>query len=126
MNPDTLKFAETHEWVAMNGNIATIGISQFAVDQLSDLVAMELPKVGSKLAVGKRFGEIESVKNVSDLYSPLDGEVLEINSAAIADPQILASGPYEIGWLIKVQVDDPTCVDGLLNHDAYQAQVASH
>lgn len=124
MDPKSLRFAPSHEWVSLEGDIATIGISRFAVDQLTDLIVIELPAVGSKLTVGKSFGEVESVKAVSDLYAPISGEVVEVNSQVASDVQLLAQDPYEIGWLVKIRVDDPAAVNDLMDHDAYEKKVA--
>ena len=124
MDPTTLKFTPTHEWVHLDGDVATLGISRFAVDQLTDLIVIELPKVGATLTKGKPFGEVESVKAVSDLYAPISGEVTEVNDAVTADVQLLAEDPYTKGWLIKVKVADPSALATLLDHDAYQAKVA--
>ena len=124
MDPTTLKYTPTHEWVHLEGDVATLGISKFAVDQLTDLIVIELPKVGAKLTQGKPFGEVESVKAVSDLYAPVGGEVVEVNDAVAKDVQILAEDPYSKGWLVKVKVADASTVAGLLDHDAYQAKVA--
>jgi glycine cleavage system H protein len=124
IDPTSLKYSPTHEWVHLDGGIATIGISKFAVDQLTDLIVIELPAVGTKLAAGKGFGEVESVKAVSDLYSPVSGEVVEVNQAVTGDVQILAEDPYTKGWLIKLKLDDPSEVDKLLDHEAYKRQVA--
>ena len=124
MDPMTLKFTPTHEWVSLDGDIATLGISKFAVDQLTDLIVIELPKVGAKLTQGKPFGEVESVKAVSDLYAPVSGEVVEVNDAVAGDVQLLAEDPYTKGWLIKVKVTDPSPVASMLDHTAYQTKVA--
>ena len=124
MDPTTLKFTPTHEWVHLAGDVATLGISRFAVDQLTDLIVIELPKLGATLTKGKPFGEVESVKAVSDLYAPVSGEVVEVNDAVVSDVQLLAEDPYTKGWLIKVKVADPSAVAALLDHAAYQAKVA--
>jgi glycine cleavage system H protein len=124
MDPKTLRFAPTHEWVDLAGDVATIGISQFAVDQLTDLIMIDLPAVGTKLPAGKSFGEIESVKAVSDIYTPIAGEVVEVNSSVAEDVQVLAQDPFGRGWLIKLRVEDPSQVSKLLDHDAYQRVVA--
>jgi glycine cleavage system H protein len=124
IDPTTLRYSTTHEWVKLDGDIATVGISKFAVDQLTDLIMIELPAVGTKLTPGKGFGEVESVKAVSDLYAPVGGEVVEVNDAVKADVQLLAEDPYTKGWLIKVKLDDPTEVSKLLDHEAYKRQVA--
>jgi glycine cleavage system H protein len=124
MDPTNLRFTPTHEWVHLDGDVATVGISQFAVDQLTDLIMIDLPAVGTKLAAGKSFGEIESVKAVSDLYSPVSGEVVAVNDAVAKDVQVLAQAPFGEGWLIKIRVADPAEVSNLLDHDAYQRKVA--
>ena len=124
MDPKDLRFTQTHEWVHLDGDVATIGISRFAVDQLTDLIMIDLPSVGSKLTLGKSFGEIESVKAVSDLYAPVGGEVVAVNDEVKDNVQLLAEDPYDKGWLIKVQVDDPSAVASLMDHDAYQKKVA--
>src|SRR3954468_24038991 len=102
MDEKALKFTPTHEWVKIDGDVATVGISRFAVDQLTDLILIDLSKArpGVTLTAGKSFGEVESVKAVSDLYAPVGGEVLEVNPAVTADVQILAEDPYEKGWLL--------------------------
>ena len=124
MDPKDLRFTQTHEWVHLDGDVATIGISRFAVDQLTDLIMIDLPSVGSKLTLGKRFGEIESVKAVSDLYAPVGGEVVAVNDEVKDNVQLLAEDPYDKGWLIKVQVDDPSAAASLMDHDTYQKKVA--
>ena len=124
MDPKSLRFAATHEWVALQDDIATIGISRFAVDQLTDLILIDLPAVGTRLTAGKSFGEIESVKAVSDLYAPIGGEVVEVNSAVVNDIQILADDPYEKGWLIKVKIDEPSDAAELMDFAAYERKVA--
>jgi glycine cleavage system H protein len=124
MDPTTLKYTPTHEWVHVQGDVATFGISKFAVDQLTDLIVIDLPKVGSTVTQGKPFGEVESVKAVSDLYAPVGGEVLEVNDAVVKDVQILAEDPYTKGWLIKIKLGDAAPLAKLLDHEAYQAKVA--
>ena len=124
MDPQSLKFLPTHEWVSIDGDVATVGISRFAVDQLTDLIMIDLPEPGSDVTAGKSFGEVESVKAVSDLYAPVGGKVIEVNSAVAQNVQLLAEDPYEKGWLIKVQVKDRSSLDALLDHDAYQRKVA--
>jgi glycine cleavage system H protein len=124
MDPKTLRFTPTHEWVHLAGDIATIGISRFAVDQLTDLILIDLPAVGTRLTPGKSFGEIESVKAVSDLYAPIGGEVVEVNRDVANNVQVLAEDPYDKGWLVKVRVADPNATAELLDHDAYQRKVA--
>jgi glycine cleavage system H protein len=124
MDPKTLKFTPTHEWVKLDGDVATVGISRFAVDQLTDLIMIDLPAVGSRVTQGKSFGEIESVKAVSDLYAPVGGEVTAVNANVAANVQILAEDPYEKGWLIKVKVEDRSPLAALLDFAAYERLVA--
>lgn len=124
MDPKTLRYAPTHEWASLDGDIATIGISRFAVDQLTDLITIDLPKVGAKVTAGKSFGEVESVKAVSDLYAPLSGEVVEVNSAVTGNVQLLAEDPFAKGWLIKVRVEKPGLPADLLDHAAYEKKIA--
>ena len=124
MDPKDLRFTPSHEWVHLDGDVATVGISRFAVDQLTDLIMIDLPAVGTKLTPGKSFGEVESVKAVSDLYAPVGGEVVEVNPDVAGNVQLLADDPYGKGWLIKIRVDDPKAVAELLDHDAYQRKVA--
>jgi len=128
MNPADLKFNKTHEWVHLeasdDGKIATIGISQFAVAQLTDLVYIELPEVGRTLAAGESFGEIESVKAVSDLYSPVSGDVLEVNSTLTDNLEVFSEDPYGAGWIMKVKVTDESGIDQLLDEATYAKQCA--
>jgi glycine cleavage system H protein len=99
MDPKTLRYAPTHEWASLEGDICTVGISKFAVDQLTDVVYIELPEVGDHVFTGESFGEIESVKAVSDIYSPINGEVTAINEKIMDDPSGIAEDPYGKGWL---------------------------
>jgi glycine cleavage system H protein len=122
--PEELKYTEEHEWVAIEEDIATIGISDFAQSQLGDVVFVELPEVGDELEAGKPFGVVESVKAVSDVYSPLSGEVVEINEELPDAPETLNTSPYEDGWLIKIRLSDPQELDDLLDVAAYQELVA--
>jgi len=124
MDLKTLRFTPTHEWVHVQGDVATVGISRFAVDQLTDLIMIELPAVGTRLSPGKSFGEVESVKAVSDLYAPIGGEVIEVNADVAKDVQLLAEDPYTKGWLIKVKIDQPSQTSELMDADAYEHRVA--
>lgn len=126
MDPKSLRFAPTHEWVSLQDDVATVGISKFAVEQLTDLILIDLSRCapGTKLQKGKPFGEVESVKAVADLYAPIDGEVVEVNPALTADVQVLAEDPYDRGWLLKVRPSDPSTIAGMLDHDAYQEKIA--
>ena len=124
MDKKSLRFAPTHEWVHLEGDIATVGISKFAVDQLTDLIMIELPAPGSRVAAGKSFGEIESVKAVSDLYAPLAGLVIEVNDLVTGNVALLAEDPYDKGWLIKIKIDPPVDTSGLMDLDTYESKVA--
>lgn len=125
MDPKTLKYLPTHEWTHVDGDIATVGISKFAVEQLTDLLTVELPRIGAKLTPGKGFGVVESVKAVSDLYAPVAGEVVEVNADLVNDITPLAEDPYGAGWLVKVRMSDAAKdLAELLDHDAYERKVA--
>ena len=122
--PEDLKYLDTHEYVRFDGEIATIGVSAFALDQLGDVVFLELPEVGDAVEVGENFGTIESVKAVEDLNPPVSGTVIERNETAIDAPEILAEDPFGEGWLIKVKVDDPDDeLEDALSAAEYRAQV---
>jgi len=124
MDPARLRYSDTHEWVHLDGSTATVGISRFAVDQLTDLIMIELPKVGTRLVPGKSFGEIESVKAVSDLYAPIGGEVTEVNTAVVENVQLLADDPYDQGWLIKLKIADAAETAELMDFAAYEKKLA--
>jgi glycine cleavage system H protein len=125
MDPTTLKYAKSHEWLHLDGETATLGISDFAVKQLTDLVYIDLPAVGATYSAGETFGEVESVKAVSDLYAPVAGEIVEVNSALEDDLAALSDDPFGKGWLVKLRVSDPSQVDALLDKAAYDAHCAS-
>ncbi len=128
MNPDELLFAETHEWAKVadesGAKVATIGISAFAVEQLTDLVYMELPSVGTPVEAGREFGEVESVKAVSPLYSPVTGEIIDVNTSLPDNLETLNADPYDAGWIIKVKLSDESSLAKLLDYAAYQKQCA--
>lgn len=121
--PNDLKYLDSHEYVRLDGEIATIGISAFAVDQLGDIVFLELPEVGDALTKGETFGSVESVKAVEDMYAAVSGTVIERNEAVIESPEQVAEDPYGEGWLLKVRVNDPSEADDALSADEYRAQV---
>lgn len=121
--PSDLKYLDSHEYVRLEGEIATIGISAFAVDQLGDIVFLELPEVGDVVTKGESFGTVESVKAVEDLYPAISGTVIERNEDMIEAPEQLAEDPYGEGWLLKLRVNDPSEVDDALSADEYRAQV---
>lgn len=118
--PDDLKYLDTHEYVRLDGEIATIGITSFAVDQLGDIVFVELPSINDKIEQGERFGTVESVKAVEELISPVNGTVIECNTSLEDSPEILSDDPYGEGWLIKVKIDDPNDLDDALSAEEYQ------
>ncbi|GEA25924.1 glycine cleavage system H protein [Microcystis aeruginosa NIES-4325] len=123
--PEDLRYLETHEYVRLEGEIATLGISAFAVDQLGDIVFLELPELGDALEVGSSFGTIESVKAVEDLYPPVSGTVVDRNQAMIDSPELIADDPHGEGWLLKVRVENPdTALADTLSASEYRAQVA--
>lgn len=126
IDPKSLKYTPTHEWVHLEGDIATIGISKFAVDQLTDLILIDLSRAvpGTRLEAGRPFGEIESVKAVADLYAPISGEVVDVNADVRDNVQLLAEDPYEKGWLLKLRPAEPKQLDGLMNVEQYEAQLS--
>ena len=125
MDPKNLRFATTHEWASLTGDTCTVGISKFAVDQLTDIVYIELPEVGDHVFRGESFGEIESVKAVSDLYSPVNGEVSEVNEKLVDDPTKATADPYGKGWMIKIKVEPGATLDHLQTLEQYEKQIAS-
>ncbi|MBN1958204.1 MAG: glycine cleavage system protein GcvH [Desulfuromonadales bacterium] len=118
--PEELKYTEEHEWVLVEDDVATIGITDFAQEQLGDVVFVELPEVGDRFDVGKSFGVVESVKAVSDVYAPVSGEVVEINEELPDEPEILNNSPYEDGWMVKIRLADAAELDDLMDAAAYQ------
>ena len=125
-DPSKLLYAESHEWVDISeqggDKIATIGISAFAIEQLNDLVYMDLPEVGRGLEAGEEFGEVESVKAVSPLYSPVSGEVIEVHAELPDQLEQINDDPYEFGWIVKVKLSDMASLDNLMDHEAYVKQ----
>jgi glycine cleavage system H protein len=121
--PDDLKYLDSHEYVRLDGDIATIGISAFAVDQLGDIVFLELPEIGDKLVKGETFGTVESVKAVEDLNAPVTGTVIERNTVMVDDPEQVAEDPYGEGWLLKLRIDDSDELDEALSAAEYRQQV---
>ena len=121
--PDDLKYLDTHEYVRLEGEMATIGISAFAIDQLGDIVFLELPEVGAALEKGEAFGTVESVKAVEDLKAPVTGTVVERNDEIVESPENLADDPYGTGWLVKVRVKDLDGAEDALSAEEYRQQV---
>ncbi|SRR6056297_1043879 len=124
MKPEDLLYAESHEWVGVEDQVATLGISAFAIEQLNDLVYMDLPEVGKQVEAGEEFGEVESVKAVSPLYSPISGEVVAVNGELPDNLDWLNEDPYGKGWVIKIRMSDETGLSNLLDYAAYQKQCA--
>ncbi len=120
-HPTDCKYSETHEWHKVEGETITLGLTQFAVDQLTDVTYVEMKKLGFKFKAGDIVGEVESVKTTSDIYGAFGGEVTEVNSAVVADPSLLNSDPYGKGWLLKAKVIDPAGLSKLMDAEAYSA-----
>ena len=122
--PDDLHYLNTHEWVRATDGTARIGISDFAQDELGDVVFVDLPADGEAVTAGEDFGVVESIKAVSDLYSPVSGTVTAINDALESEPELLNEDPYGEGWLVEVELDDESELDDLLDADVYADQIA--
>lgn len=119
--PENLKYTEHDEWVRLEGDVATIGITDYAQNELGEIVFVELPEVGAVLAADEAFGVVESVKAVADVYTPISGEITAINSDLPDNPSQVNSGAFEAGWLIKIKVSDASPLDGLMDAQAYKA-----
>ncbi|GAC1309369.1 MAG: glycine cleavage system protein GcvH [Isosphaeraceae bacterium] len=124
MDLSKLRYAKSHEWASLQGDICTVGITQFAVEQLTDVTNLDLPKIGKQVTAGKPFGEIESVKAVFDLYAPVSGEVIEVNTAVARDPALVNQAPYDTGWMIKIKVPPGTTLTHLMDLQHYQQQLS--
>ncbi|MGN0036132.1 MAG: glycine cleavage system protein GcvH [Bacteroidaceae bacterium] len=118
--PENLKYTSEHEWICMNGDVAYVGITDYAQDQLGDIVFVDVPTVGETLEAGEVFGTIEVVKTISDLFLPAGGEIIEQNEALEENPALVNSDPYGEGWIIKLKVADPAQLDALLDAEAYK------
>jgi glycine cleavage system H protein len=121
--PTDLKYAKTHEWVRVSGNIATVGITDHAQHELTDVVFVELPEVGRKVKAGDACAVVESVKTANDIYSPVSGEITEANKLVVADPAMVNTEPYAGGWFYKIKLSHPAELDPLLTPEQYQAQI---
>jgi len=120
--PEELRYTEEHEWVATReGTLVRIGITEYAQDQLGDVVFVDLPEVGRQVGAGDVFGEVESTKSVSELFAPVDGEIVAVNNAVADSPELINSDPYGEGWLIEIRLDDPAGLEALLEAEAYDA-----
>ena len=122
--PSNLRYTKEHEWIKMDGNVATIGITDYAQRELGDIVYVEVETVGKSLKAGEIFGTVEAVKTVSDLFLPVDGTVTELNAALANSPESVNSDPYGDGWMIKMTVNNPADVEALMDAAAYNTQVA--
>jgi glycine cleavage system H protein len=122
----SIRFAQTHEWVKADGDVATVGISDYAQSELGEIVFVELPKVGSKVEAGDVLGTIESYKTVSDLMCPVSGEVAEVNSALADSPQLVNESALDEGWLVKIKMTDPAQLDALMTAEQYEEVLKEH
>jgi glycine cleavage system H protein len=125
MVPTDLHYTKDHEWVRVDGDVATVGITAYAADQLGDIVFVELPDVGRSVDQFATFGVVESVKAVSDLFAPIGGEIVETNPALTGQPELVNSEPYEGGWMVRLRLADATQLDELLDPTAYDALIAA-
>ena len=126
MEPVELKYAKEHEWVRVEGDTAVIGVSEFAQEQLGEVVYVDMPSQGDSVSAGETFGEIESVKSVSELYSPVSGEIVAVNEALSDTPEVVNSSPLGEGWMIKVRMSDPSELDELMSAEEYEAFVSEN
>jgi len=122
--PAELRYTEEHEWIFMEGDVATIGITDYAQSELGDIVYLELPDIGTKLGQMQVFGTIEAVKTVAELFSPVSGEVIEINQRLEDEPEVINSNPYDDGWIIRIRVEDPSELDSLLSPEEYKSLIS--
>jgi glycine cleavage system H protein len=122
--PSNLRYTKDHEWIKLDGNVATIGITDYAQRELGDIVYVEVETIGKSLKAGEVFGTVEAVKTVSDLFLPVDGTVTELNAALANSPESVNSDPYGEGWMVKMTVNNPADVEALMDAAAYETQVA--
>ncbi len=123
--PAELRYAKSDEWFALNGNVVSIGITDYAQDQLNDIVYVEFRDVGEQLSAGDSFGEVESVKAASELYSEVSGEIIDVNTQLEEEPEVVNADPYGAGWMVKVRVADASRLDALMDAAAYAAYCES-
>jgi len=119
--PAELRYSSDHEWIRQDGNVVTIGITEYAQDSLGDVVFVEVPEQGSEVSIGDSFTEVESTKSVSDIYAPVSGTIAAVNEALDGQPELLNSDPYGEGWICSIEMSDPSELDALLDADAYSA-----
>lgn len=121
--PSELKYSKEHEWVKVGGNVATVGITDFAQNELGDIVFVELPEVDDEVSEGETFGSVESVKTVSELYSPVSGKIVEVNEDLEDEPEAVNESPYEKAWMVKVELSDESELDALMDAQGYQEMI---
>ncbi|AJC96676.1 glycine cleavage system protein GcvH [Staphylococcus hyicus] len=121
--PSELKYSKEHEWVKVEGNVATVGITDFAQNELGDIVFVELPEVDDEVSEGETFGSVESVKTVSELYSPVSGKIVEVNEDLEDEPEAVNESPYEKAWMVKVELSDESELDALMDAQGYQEMI---
>ncbi|MEE3715547.1 glycine cleavage system protein GcvH [Tumidithrix elongata RA019] len=121
--PNDLKYTDSHEYIRLVGDVATVGVTAFAIDQLGDVVFIDLPEIGTTVTKGEPFGTVESVKAVEDLYAPVSGEVLEANFGLVDEPEKIAADPYGEAWLLKVKLADPSVLGDAMSADEYRSKV---
>jgi glycine cleavage system H protein len=124
-SPADRRYTKTHEWVSLDGDVATIGVTDFAQSELGDITYLDLPDVGTAISENAAFGVVESVKAANDIFSPVDGEVVERNDSAVDAPETVNSSPYGDAWLVKVRISDPAKFEALMDAEAYDAFAAS-
>ena len=121
-NPKECRFAETHEWLHIDEDVVTLGLTKYASDELTDVTYVEMKEAGSTVLPGESVGEVESVKTTSDIYSPVGGELLEVNAAVTQNPSLVNSDPYGAGWLVKIRTTDPSPLDALMDQTTYDTR----
>jgi glycine cleavage system H protein len=123
--PTELRYAKSHEWVRVDGSVATVGITEHAQHELTDVVFVELPTIGKNVKAGDACAVVESVKTASDIYSPVSGEILEVNTSAAENPSLVNTEPYASGWFYKIKLSNPAEVDGLMRPEEYAKQIGA-
>jgi glycine cleavage system H protein len=124
-SPTDRRYTDSHEWILLNGDVATIGITQYAADELTDITYVETRQPGTTIVAGEGIGEVESVKTTSEVYSPVPGQIIEVNTDAGRDPSLLNSDPFGNGWLVKISATDTSSVDGLMDAHTYDEKYSS-